>query len=253
MNEHVGKPFNIDHLVQTLLRLTRYVVPIDSPSRKPANDVPLAPANGLSIQPHAELEVQEALNRLGGDLVLYKKVLQSFTKDMVWVPAQLSSYLKSGNSQEAGRALHTLKGLAATVGAMHLSRCAAQGEARLKNGITISENDGFVDELQAHIHTSMKAIQRVQLELKSSHAPESPQDSTPVQPVDRKKLAADLMALAGLLAQSDMGALDVHASIQQRYAAALGTEIELLDEAMAGLDFSNASEACDSLIRNYSK
>jgi CheY-like chemotaxis protein len=252
MNDHVGKPFNIDHLVDTLLRLTAYAVPANAPAQPLTHDSQFPGTD--NSQPRlqsAELEVQEALNRLGGDVALYNKVLNSFAKDMAWIPAQLSTHLKSGNQKEVSRALHTLKGLAATVGAMQLSQIAAEGEMRLKNGITISENDHFVDELQAQIHVSLQAIASVQMALQSGLSLSGAKSVEMTVALDRPKLASDLQTLSALLANSDMGALDVHAAIQQTHAAALGSEMQALDEAMADLDFANAAKACDSLMRHY--
>ena len=76
MNEHIGKPFELDHLVTVLRRLVRPVAPAVQPKPRPVV---------LSGQayPSGDLDVDGALSRVGGDHGIYASVLQAFVVDGV--------------------------------------------------------------------------------------------------------------------------------------------------------------------------
>nr|WP_276595354.1 Hpt domain-containing protein [Roseateles albus] len=65
-------------------------------------------------------------------------MLRSFTKDLAAMPAILLGHLNAGERVDAERLMHTLKGLAATLGAGPLSALAAEAE-RLMAGDTTAE------------------------------------------------------------------------------------------------------------------
>jgi signal transduction histidine kinase/CheY-like chemotaxis protein len=154
MCEHVGKPFDLDQLVALLLRLT-------GRSSAPASEDPTQLASvtdNLSAPVHATLKTVAALHRLGGDATFLGTLLQAFAKDMELAPAQLRSHLEASDQQAAVLAMHTLKGLAATVGADHLSSVAAELEQRLKKGVTTEAHGDVLALLQSAVDTTRSAL-----------------------------------------------------------------------------------------------
>jgi hypothetical protein len=69
--------------------------------------------------------------------------------------------------------------------------------------------------------------------------------------LDRPQLLSDLRALLALLNQSDMASLELFSRLQARHGTALQPEIEILSEAMAGLDFALAATQCETLIDHH--
>ena len=61
-------------------------------------------------------EIQMALARLGGKPAIYQRMLSNFARDLPDMPGQLNGFLAQGDRPSAARQLHTLKGLAATLG-----------------------------------------------------------------------------------------------------------------------------------------
>ncbi|TFY98013.1 response regulator [Ramlibacter rhizophilus] len=127
MNDHVGKPFNIDELVGTLLRHVRPGTASESASAPVPLDSQPVPENGPAV-----LDVFAAVERLGGDQALYQRLVPSFAESLRGIAARLPSLLNSVPQPEAVRLLHTLKGSAATLGAQRLSEAAARAERLLK-------------------------------------------------------------------------------------------------------------------------
>jgi PAS domain S-box-containing protein len=165
MNDHVGKPFDLNQLVKTILKyvpepatvedgaaapvLTTGSAVVDGSlahrssaigAHSPLQPMPPIPGAANHAQPEPVgvpvgpdvLDLRGALDRMGCGDALYIELLPSFLDEL---PVQLGDarrQIQAGAPDEARRAVHTIKGLAATMGAMAVSRAAAAVEAALK-------------------------------------------------------------------------------------------------------------------------
>jgi HPt (histidine-containing phosphotransfer) domain-containing protein len=77
------------------------------------------------------LDVQGALDRLGRREYIYLKVVQKFMPEFGNAPEIIAKYLSVGDIESAIRTAHSLKGAAAGIGAMALSRAAYEAEKAL--------------------------------------------------------------------------------------------------------------------------
>jgi hypothetical protein len=120
MNDHVAKPFDIADLVATILR-----------HAGGGPGAVAAPASRAATDDALSVDVHGALERLGGDLTLYRKIVPMFRRDGEGMVRELRALLADGRRAEAQRLLHTLKGLGGTVGALALARVAQEGESAM--------------------------------------------------------------------------------------------------------------------------
>ncbi len=141
MDDHVGKPINLPNLVGVLLK---HVRPLEL---RAESDMTLPAA--LPTDPVAVVDVATALTALGGDKLLYGRLLKAFLKQLEHAPDELDRLLEDGDLTAVTRLLHTFKGLAATVGASHLSVVAAAGESGLRQA-----DDGSPDRLRAEFRVA---------------------------------------------------------------------------------------------------
>jgi CheY-like chemotaxis protein len=111
MNNHVGKPLELERLVQTILG---------------GKDAPMGGPLTLDIDWDA------ALARLNHDRGLFRRVVENFLTAAGDFVATLTGV--SAPMDERQRAAHTLKGLSATVGAVDLAREASRIETLLRDG-----------------------------------------------------------------------------------------------------------------------
>jgi PAS domain S-box-containing protein len=120
MDDHVGKPFDIDELASTILRnIGRAPAPRDE---RAGNASPGEPV---------EVDLPAAVRRLGGDVDFYRQVYEAMRSDAHSMLERLEQL--DGNADgEAERIFHTLKGLAGTIGATSMSRAAAAGEEAMR-------------------------------------------------------------------------------------------------------------------------
>jgi CheY-like chemotaxis protein len=133
MNDHVGKPFEMPQLVSVLVRMTALTKPqVQLPDKAPSRvDPPELDIDAIAATVGVDLAA--ALERMGNMQDLYRRMLQTFVSDLQTMPDQLQVFARSqvqggGPTDDAKRLLHTLKGLAATMGATVLSTEAATAE-----------------------------------------------------------------------------------------------------------------------------
>jgi len=127
MNDHVGKPFDLDELVATV---RRHAV------RKPAAGVaapePVAAAAPSAAVPDTQVDLAAAVRRMGGDIGFYRQLYPSVRSDADKMLARLEQLLASRQRDDAARLFHTIKGHAGTIGAPALARVAGEAERALR-------------------------------------------------------------------------------------------------------------------------
>jgi two-component system, sensor histidine kinase and response regulator len=133
MNDHVGKPFDLDQLVGVVLRLSPHAAkePVSAAARiAHSTERPVSAA--LAAEPRevvlaaqaAGVDLDGALTRMAGLRDVYARMLKSFVGEL---PVHLDE-LTQESAELRARRLHTLKGVAATLGADDLARAMAAAE-----------------------------------------------------------------------------------------------------------------------------
>ena len=127
MNAHLPKPIDYHLLYSTLAYWTA------GKGRALARREPAVQGKEVKgMEKLAGLNVQEALQRLLGNEELYQKLLQEFALDQETAVTAAQEAMLQENWEVAVRTAHTLKGSAANLGAMALSKAAAQLEMALR-------------------------------------------------------------------------------------------------------------------------
>jgi PAS domain S-box-containing protein len=255
MNEHVGKPFDVQALVQTLIRHTgwdgsRSGVPLPSalPAAAPQTALPAASAEG----PWPEgLEVALALARMGGNKALLQRSILAFVAEAQSLQVRLQHSLENANVAQAQRDIHAFKGLSATVGAPALSSLAAQAEKLLQAEGDSARYRQVLQELQQRMQQFLPLLSQVAEQLLPQAQPVVQHDSVtpigPLEPAALQQFKDLLLALQG----SDMGAMELHAVLRQSLDESFAEALEPLDLAMSELEFETAALECEKLVRQF--
>ena len=133
MNDHVGKPVNPENLYASLIKW------LPAPTREHAHPVAPAPAPGdtpdndllakLSTIPG--LDSKLGLNAVRGRLPSYLRLLDSYVRNHSEDADKVALQISSGQTSEARRTAHSLKGAAGALGMTRVQFAAAALEAAL--------------------------------------------------------------------------------------------------------------------------
>ncbi|MFY7866510.1 PAS-domain containing protein [Roseateles sp.] len=256
MNEHVGKPFDLERLVALLLRLTSRTASASAPApAQPVSAVEAAPRFPSLSVPASLLErgtaqginVQAAMDRFMGKTDLFLRMVKSFNASASELAPQLRARLLAEAQPqrgEAGMALHSFKGLAATLGAEQMAARGAEGEEVLKRGDNLSQ--AWIDELEREVQAGCRDM----LKLAQDLCDLTPKAAAPANASSSlETFKTSLSDFMQLLSSFDMGATEAFARLREQHAARLGSELEALDAAVAGLDFEAAQQICKRLLQ----
>jgi len=248
MNGHVGKPFELDDLVGVLRSHVGWphaepAVLAHRPSAWPRAVMEAAAAAGVDIEP--------ALHRLGERADLYERMLRAFVKDLAPMQARLLGHVEQVNLRAGAQMLHTLKGVAATLGVVALAGAAALGERRMlalcePTAVQLGSNDVAGDACRA-IEAVSPGLVALLLAMQSVLAPETPDAPAPAE-YEAVGFACDLQALCVQLGNGDMAATDSMDALQRRVGGAWSQRLQPAADAVDMLDFERALQLCQQLL-----
>jgi two-component system, sensor histidine kinase and response regulator len=240
MNDHIGKPFDLNR------------VDAAAPAGPAAEAAPALSDAVRAAAAAAEVDIERALARLGGKLRVYSRTLRSFTADLQRAPSRLRSQLQQGARDEACRELHTLKGVAATVGAVSLARLAGQTESQLASAPPAAVEVECLTRVAAAIDAaaaSMAGLCATLDELLAPAAGAAPDPGpTTLAPADAAVLTGLLRALQRLLRASDLDAIGALQTVRAQVPAAAGGRLDALETAIESLEFESALTTCSEWL-----
>ncbi len=223
MDDHIGKPFQIDQLVVLIQQWRR-------------------PAPHLG--PPASIDAETASERLGGHVSLWQRLFQDALEP---IDAELQQWQRDvhvGDWVSARRRMHSLRGVAATVGALALSQAAQALETI--DGATPA------DQLRQAYEALQKSVERTRQDWRIH--PLHPADASPAQapelPVERSHLSAtELRLLRDLMAALDNADLQALSLLDQliNLEPAHAQHWEPLRRAVMRMDFAVALDHCRAL------
>lgn len=238
MSDHIGKPINARELIALVLRYCR-----PAPIAPAAVPVSAAAPLPRSCPPQPEgFDFAAALARLSGNCALFASLARRFGKDCAALVEAAQIALQHGDRAAVAREMHTLKGLAATLGATALARQAAELEATFKAPRSTSNEAVALAQLASGIAASDATFRAVADAL-------DPAQPVPSLPLNKQRLLECLAELDALLLENNMRALDVFVTLQREAGEAgdagdagdaLADPLNALDEALLRLDFAAA-------------
>jgi PAS domain S-box-containing protein len=265
MNDHVGKPFDVDKLVAVIRRSCGLATKPETETQATAN-----------LACHPGIDCDAALKRLGNNRGLYARMLRAFEKDQGEVMERLRRSLdfpppdlpplgggenhhlqqNEGNNslpqrgrvgegearESAALELHTIKGVAATLGATALSCAAADAETIVKSSSDPGLIGAAISEVERLFAETCRLFQDVANELDALTA-----EAEGVADLDREMLVARLLELEVLLQAGNLRALQLYHDLSPQFSTELHEQSLPLDEAMGRLDFQKALELCRRL------
>ena len=157
MNDHLGKPIDLEKMVATLLRHT--------------GREGVASSAQVQAEPHDSV-VESATSigqRFGGNLQLIRTVLSSFAPEQTKQLVRLQEQVEQRNAAGVAAVLHAIKGSSGTMGAWALSQLAGELEQQLLHADEATKaqllaEGSFIEELHELLRSSNQAL-KVMFEL----------------------------------------------------------------------------------------
>ncbi len=133
MNDHIAKPIDPVALFETA---GRFYTPKVEPAEPAGSGLTVEQPrpDSMEIPTVDDLNSTEGLLRVAGNRKLYLKLLRQFSVQQADAPAQIADQLKSGDRATAERTAHTVKGVAANLGAKAVQAAAGELEQAFHEG-----------------------------------------------------------------------------------------------------------------------
>ncbi len=181
------------------------------------------------------LDARLGLEQLLGREALYRDLLRRFVASQRGQADAIAQAIAAGQRDEAQRLAHTLKGLAAQIGAEALNEQAARLEDALRQGLPDPA------PLLAHVGLELSRL----IDAIGAHLP--PADPPPAEAgFDPAQWQALRSRLLELLRQDDTACVALFEQQQVLAQAALGKEFRAFASAITGFDFAVALALLES-------
>jgi PAS domain S-box-containing protein len=181
MDDFLSKPINIDELATVLLRCLDGKV--SKPKEQQASILP-QPTENTALHSKAPfqiegLDLKVAVQRMGNNWQLLGRTLHLFTEDFANCLQQLDEHIANEEWKKAHRIVHSIKGLALTIGATRLNELSIQFEQNVK----IKRSEGY-DLFAKELASVLNRIKLFFSQTENSHSME-PKQSMPKETIQR--------------------------------------------------------------------
>jgi HPt (histidine-containing phosphotransfer) domain-containing protein len=240
MNDHVAKPVNVAELHRCLATWIRPVP--HSAEIQVTGDRRHGQQEELSSDLPG-LDVAEGLARLGGNAVLYRRLVISFGRDKQNSAREIGIALAADDLRRAQRLAHTLKGVAGNIAAVGLYEAAHDIDVACSKGLAEAALQ-MLPKLETRLAEVMAAAALLAEQSPNLESEKTIRDSDPrvisylIQELDRLTAQHDLMALRRIDHLVDLLKGTEYAPLVTRLA-------DTLDR----LDFATASRMLEALSR----
>ncbi|WP_045213151.1 PAS domain S-box protein [Desulfonatronovibrio magnus] len=151
MREHLPKPIETTQLYRTLAKWLRVSDTVKVQTKEPQADLSLLPDSLPGF------DLNQGLKSADRDPIFYNRMLHRFRDQLNGEFARIDEELSKGKSADAPRLVHTLKGLAGTVGAVRLA------DAAIAIDMAFKENRDITAEMRLELSQAMENT-RIQLD-----------------------------------------------------------------------------------------
>jgi CheY-like chemotaxis protein len=167
MNDYVSKPVDVATLASVLLRSVNLpavkTIAVAASEIRRTDDKDATPelARGELPSTLGSINMVAALTRLGDNKQLYKRLLLLFHTEHEHTAQAIRVALKNDDIERARRLVHTLKGVAGTVGADELAAAVKQLDQAIAGGKELLYNK-YLDQMEQKLANVMVSIARIE-------------------------------------------------------------------------------------------
>lgn len=239
MDDHLGKPIDLEKMVATLLRHA---------GRTSAE--PAAQAHAEQLDSVVE-SIASIHQRFGGNHQLIRNVLGSFAPEQTKQLARLQEQAAQGNAAGAAAVLHAVKGSSGTMGARALSQLAGELEQRLLHADVASAAqllaDGSWLETLHNLLIESDELLRAAFELPPSNVPPASASADALPKAQWREALRDILQL---LEAGNMQAMERSEALQALTPQEFRAQFDPFVDRVKSLDFAASLLAGQKLLNS---
>ncbi|WP_200236442.1 response regulator [Lamprobacter modestohalophilus] len=253
MNDHIGKPVKVRELLTTMARWIEVEEEVEEENEKKSKERSEERSEESLMSPEATPEGTKPVDLPGIDTAaglaitqhnqaLYRRLLRRFAETQADFAGDFAAALaaKAQDPEAPTRCAHTLKGVAANIGAQGVREAAAALEAACLQEQEASKIDHLLSKTLAALTPVIAGLQALESET-----------SAPPAVTNRVALQDQLKALRELLASDDIRALETLSTLSQQLSGtATANALKPLAAALDVYDFESALTALDQIERS---
>ena len=235
MNDHIGKPIRVQELFKAMDKWFKPAIAMPpSPSRKTENKIGSIPG----------IDIAAGLDTVQGNHDLYLKLLGKFYTRYHDFERQFTATRQKADKTAPVRCAHTLRGVAANIGAHGIKEKAGLLESACKNQESEQKIDQALQNLLQELYRMMErlspfAVPTSDLNTDALLSTDSPMPETALEIIEK---------LGSMIDESDIGAIRIVADLQnipdlEPYAPTINQVARALEE----YDFDGAKKHIDKL------
>ncbi|MBN2885525.1 MAG: response regulator, partial [Chromatiaceae bacterium] len=230
MNDHIAKPIDPDHLIETLARWMER----PEPGARAAQAPSVRPETPPDLRALAHLDAAAGIHRMAGKVDAYRRQLQRFREHYADAAERLRERLDAGDLAGAESQVHALKGVSGNLGANALYAILTRIDTQLRQDQ--APDAEFIAGMAEELGAVLRDIERL--------AQRAPRPARAEPGLEVEQLAARLEQLE-VAFQTDLGAVE---PLLDELAAALADsplagDLAQVAAAFEVFDIAAASEA----------
>ncbi|WP_052128757.1 response regulator [Neosynechococcus sphagnicola] len=237
MNDYITKPIDPDIMFRTLLH---WIPPTIIKENALANDrLIVATENTKQDFPAMpSIDIKAGLHYIGGKHNSYRKLLLMFRHNNLNVGESICSALTHGEKETALRLVHTIKGVAGSIGAISLQQATACLE------VVIRADNTFAIELERFTNCLNEVINAIACLEKPLDIPPTPTDQTTI---DSEIVNSLITRMVDFLEVDMIAAIDCLATLKTHLNGKYSDYMQSLDKAMETFNTDDAQNILQQL------
>jgi len=237
MEDYITKPIDPDNMVDIISRWLKPKPQNRSDNKSQAGKIDTTKGDSLKIPELDNVEVEDGLKRVSGNIRLYLKLLKQFLESNIEFGKELREKVASEKWEDSRRIVHSLKGTAGNLGMSSLHGTCKKVEEDL-NGENKKKSQESIQELERELALVIK-------ELKGALTSQTEEQK---QSVSIQKAKKKIDRLYDLLRNQDAQALKLCEEIGP--VEGFEAELEQVGKAIKRYDFDKALELLNEIKRS---
>ena len=238
MNDYIAKPIIPEELWKALSAWVRPQLTTGVSAMTPSVD---SDDGTEALRDISGLDVAGALQRLMGRTSIYLSILRLFVSGKAESAAEVRTALEDGDRKTAERFVHTLKGVAGSIGAFQLQALSGELEQSIKSGAPVEELRSDIDTLEG-ILSGLIGQLKEKLTCEGEAEKDGTDDGDRLHPVCRR--------LVELLDENDSEALDIVDEHNGLLYAAFKEQFHAIEGDIRSFEFDRALAGMRTAMRN---